>query len=117
MRLQHPSGQAAENQAAQFLLAQGCQILERNWHCRGGEIDLIVMDGQVCVFVEVRLRRSESFGGAAASITPSKLRKLALAAQTYLQTQAQPEPACRFDAVLIDGHGHIRWLKDILECS
>lgn len=115
MRLQHPSGQAAEELAAQFLQAQHCRIIERNWHCPRGEIDLIVLDGSVCVFVEVRMRRSEAFGGAASSITPAKLRKMHLTAQWYLQQRGQPEPVCRFDAVLIDGHGHIQWLKHILE--
>lgn len=117
MRLQHPSGRAAEDLAAEFLVAQGCQIIERNWHCRRGEIDLIVWDGSVCVFVEVRMRTSHAYGGAMASITTAKQRKLILSAQWYLHTRAQPELACRFDAVLIDGNGHIQWLKNILECS
>lgn len=115
MRLSHPSGIKAEDAAADYLQAQRCRVLERNWHCRHGEIDLIVQDGQVCVFVEVRMRSSMAFGGAAASITNSKQRKLWLSAQTYLQTHYQTEPECRFDAILIDGNGQIQWLKNILE--
>lgn len=114
MRLQHPEGVAAEDLAATYLQNQGCRIIERNWHCRGGELDLIVWDGAVCVFVEVRMRSSNQFGGAAASITASKQRKLHLSAQTYLQSRKQAEPECRFDAVLVDGSGHIEWLKNII---
>ena len=114
MRLQHPAGLAAEEQAAQFLMMQGCRIVVRNWHCKSGEIDLVVWDGEVCVFVEVRMRSSEQFGGASASITTSKQRKLLLSAQTYLQSEHSSEPECRFDAVLINGEGHIEWLKNII---
>ena len=114
MRLQHPTGMAAEERAAQYLQAQGCRIVVRNWHCKSGEIDLVAWDGAVCVFVEVRMRSSEKFGGAAASITASKQRKLLLSAQTYLQAEHQTEPECRFDAVLINGEGHIEWLKNII---
>ena len=117
MRLQHPTGLAAEERAAQFLSQQGCRIVARNWHCKSGEIDLVAWDGAVCVFVEVRMRASEQFGGAAASITASKQRKLLLSAQTYLQAEHSGEPECRFDAVLINGEGHIEWLKNILECK
>lgn len=114
MRLQHPTGLAAEEAAARYLQTHGCQIVARNWHCRSGEIDLIVWDGDVCVFVEVKMRSRQGFGGAAAAITPSKQRKLWLSAQTYLQTQGQTEPACRFDAILIDGAGAVTWLKNII---
>ncbi len=114
MRLQHPAGLAAEEQAARFLMMQGCRIVVRNWHCKNGEIDLVVWDGEVCVFVEVRMRSSEQFGGASASITASKQRKLLLSAQTYLQSKHSSEPECRFDAVLINGEGHIEWLKNII---
>ena len=76
MRLNHAAGQAAEDIAAGYLKKQGCRILARNWHCRYGEIDIIAEQGGVYLFVEVRQRRSQSFGGAAASITPAKLAKM-----------------------------------------
>lgn len=75
-----------------------------------GEIDLILEDCGTLVFVEVRLRRSRHFGGAAASITAHKQGKLIRAAQHYLQQQAA-QPPCRFDAVLLEG-GRMEWIKD-----
>ena len=105
------TGQDAENQAAQYLAGQGMVLVARNYRCRGGEIDLICRDGKVLVFVEVRLRRSSGFGGAAASITLSKQRRLTLAAEHYLQKQGCSHCACRFDCVLLDGQS-IEWVRD-----
>jgi putative endonuclease len=107
-------GAAAEALAARFLMARGLSIVGRNYRCRGGEIDLIVRDGKTLVFVEVRLRRSQAFGGAAESITATKRRRLRLAAQHYLLGLAR-EPPCRFDAILLDGlgAGNIEWLRGI----
>ena len=106
------TGQDAENQAARFLTQQGLSLVTRNYCCRGGEIDLICRDGKVLVFVEVRLRRSAGFGGAAASITPAKQRRLILAAEHYLQKQGWHHCACRFDCVLFDGDAGIEWIRD-----
>lgn len=87
--------------AAQFLRAQGLKLLQQNYRCRYGEIDLVLQDAGTLVFAEVRLRTNSGFGGAAASITHDKQRKLILAAQHYL-ARLSPVPACRFDAVLLD---------------
>lgn len=103
-------GKEAENHAAVFLQNHGLRLVARNYRCRMGEIDLIMEHGGTLVFVEVRMRRSENFGGAAASINGHKQRKLIHAAQHYLQQQAK-QPPCRFDALLIDG-GKIEWIKD-----
>lgn len=108
------TGALAEEQAARFLAAQGLKILARNYRCRGGEIDLICRDGATLVFVEVRLRTNRAFGGAAASITPAKQRRIALAANHYLA--GKPLPACRFDAVLLDGAG-IDWIRSAFDAS
>ncbi len=107
-------GAAAEALAARFLAARGLAVVERNYRCRGGEIDLIVRDGKTLVFVEVRLRRNQAFGGAAESITATKRRRLRLAAQHYLGGLAR-EPPCRFDAILLDGLAaeNIEWLRGI----
>lgn len=104
------AGKQAEDHAATFLQGQGLRLVARNYRCRMGEIDLIMEHGGTLVFVEVRLRRSESFGGAAASITGHKQRKLIHAAQHYLQQQTR-QPPCRFDALLLDGL-KIEWIKD-----
>lgn len=107
-------GEAAELLAARFLAAQGLAIVERNYRCRGGEIDIIARDGRTVVFVEVRLRRNRAFGGAAESITATKRRRLRLAAEYYL-ARLPAEPPCRFDAVLLDGLAaeRIEWLRSI----
>jgi putative endonuclease len=108
------AGARAEALAATFLEARGLAIVARNYRTRRGEIDLIARDRGTLVFVEVRQRRSAAFGGAAASITASKRTRLIAAAQAYLATLPH-EPACRFDAVLIDGAttSRIEWQRDV----
>lgn len=88
-------------------------MLETNYRCRFGEIDLIARDGETLVFVEVRMRRSQAFGGAAASVTPAKQRRLVQAARHYLAGR-RSMPACRFDVLLLDGLDgrNIEWLKN-----
>ena len=113
MRLNHQQGSAGEYAALAFLEAQGCKLIARNWHCPFGEIDLIVKHGKILVFVEVRYRRSNAFGGAAASITPAKLAKLSRSIDYYLQTHKLGNPSCRLDAVLIEGNQTPRWLTNI----
>jgi len=107
-------GARAEEQAARFLAGRGLKILARNYRCRGGEIDLVCRDGATLVFVEVRLRTNRDFGGAAASITPAKQRRIALAANHYLA--GKPLPACRFDAVLLDGT-RIDWIRNAFDAA
>ena len=107
-------GASAEALAAEFLALRGLTIVARNYRCRGGEIDLIARDRETLVFVEVRLRSSAAFGGAAASITPTKRRRLERAAGQYLAALGR-EPPCRFDAVLLDAldASRIEWLVDV----
>ena len=107
-----PAGALAEALAAAYLQARGLRLLERNYRCRMGEIDLILAEGPVLVFVEVRLRRNPDFGGAAASITATKRQRIMRAARHYLS--GKPEPACRFDAVLLDALAadRVEWIKD-----
>jgi putative endonuclease len=107
-------GAAAEAIAERFLEARGLCIVERNYRCRGGEIDLVAREGSTLVFVEVRLRRGRAFGGAAESITPAKRKRLAFAARHYLGRLGR-EPPCRFDAILLDSLAseRVEWLRDI----
>ena len=108
-----PNGAQAEQLAAQFLQRQGLKLLQQNYRCRFGEIDLILQDGDALVFAEVRLRSRGDFGGAAASINTAKQGKLVRTAQHYLATLAHTPP-CRFDAVLLqaaDG-SDIEWVRD-----
>lgn len=106
-------GRLAEDAALAYLQQHGLQLVQRNFLCKGGELDLIMRDGHSLVFVEVRQRSSARFGGALASITPAKQRRMVHAAQTFLQRQPGL-PACRFDAVAIEG-SQIDWLKNILD--
>ena len=109
-------GQDGEDLAARFLERQGLAVIARNYRCRGGEIDLVCRDGKTLVFVEVRLRRGKAFGGAAASITQAKQRRVVLAAQHYLSSAGKHGANGRFDCVLLDGEG-IEWLKDAFAAS
>jgi putative endonuclease len=109
------AGAKAEALAADFLAARGMTILERNFRRRCGELDLVAQDGDTLVFVEVRLRTRDDYGGAAASITARKRSRMAAAAGLYL-ARLRGAPPCRFDAVLLDAidSSRIEWLKDIM---
>lgn len=97
-------GEQAEALAAAYLTRQGLRIIARNVRCRGGEIDLICLERGTVVFVEVRLRSGDRYGGAGASITAHKQRRIVLAAQWWLGGAGMQHArrACRFDAVLLD---------------
>lgn len=108
-------GEQGEALAAAFLQRQGLTIVARNYRCRFGEIDLIARDGETLVFVEVRSRASNAFGGAAASITHAKQARLLQAARHHLTTLSST-PRCRFDAVLLTGDPpKIEWLRNAFE--
>lgn len=106
-------GAQAEQLAAQFLQSHGLKLLQQNYRSRYGEIDLILQDGAMLVFAEVRLRSRGDFGGAAASINAAKQAKLVRTAQHYLATLSRIPP-CRFDAVLFDTPdcAHAEWVKN-----
>ena len=105
-------GKLAEALVADYLQVRGLRLIERNYSCRLGEIDLILADGPVLVFVEVRLRRNPDYGGATASITAAKRQRILRAARHYLS--GKPERPCRFDVVLLDAlaASRIEWIKD-----
>ena len=107
-------GQTAESRAAAYLHARGLTLLARNWRSRFGEIDLVMQDGATLVFVEVRLRSRSDFGGAAASVTPGKQKKLLAAARQYLAT-LKTLPPCRFDVVALTGSDAPEWIKNAFE--
>ncbi len=112
MSTRQAKGAAAEQLAAEYLQRKGLSVIERNFRVRGGEIDLVCRDGKTTVFVEVRLRSSSDFGGAAASITAAKQARLIMAARHWLAHHG--ETHCRFDCVLFDGPEpyKIEWLRD-----
>jgi putative endonuclease len=106
-------GQRWEQAAQAWLERRGLRLVEANFRCKGGEIDLVMRDGAELVFVEVRQRADRSHGGAAASITPAKLRRLVRAAEYYL-LRFPHTPPCRFDVIAIDGD-QFDWLRNAIE--
>jgi putative endonuclease len=107
------AGDAAERVAEQYLQRQGLKLVERNYRTRHGEIDLIMREGAMLVFVEVRMRKNADFGGAGGSIGYTKQQRLIAAAHHYL-AGIKPLPPCRFDAVLLNQPDpeHVEWIKD-----
>ena len=104
-------GARAEDLCADLLRAAGLRLVERNWRCRLGEIDLIAEDGRMLVFAEVRMRTGPGFGGAGESVTAAKRARLLAAARLYLTRR--PETLCRFDVFLVDGiASHVQWIRD-----
>ena len=107
------TGDAWESTARDWLLSKGLHFIAANVRERGGEIDLIMKDGQVTVFVEVRFRQSSRFGGAAASVTLAKQHKLLQTAHLWLARHngSFDTVDCRFDVIAFTGN-EIEWLKN-----
>lgn len=105
-------GRDAEQRAEALLVARGLRPVQRNYRCRGGEIDLVMRDRGQLVFVEVRYRRGDSHGGALASVDARKRRRLVIAAQHYLLMHGW-QGACRFDVVGFDASSPDgTWVRD-----
>lgn len=112
---QQRSGEQYEELACQYLRKQGLKLLTRNYHCRRGEIDLIMRDKESLVFVEVRYRRHARYGSASESVNWHKQRRLIATAQYYLLHQSKNSPAARFDVIAISGNeGNIEleWIRN-----
>lgn len=117
-------GQQAEQIACDYLQQHGLQLITQNYHCRRGEIDLIMRDADTLVFVEVRARRSDRFGSALESITTDKQSRIIATAQQYLQ-QNRLQQNCRFDVIAVriqttaDSQNHqvSDWIRDAFQLS
>lgn len=106
------NGARAENLACAHLESSGLKLITRNYRCPQGEIDLIMHDGEVLVFVEVRYRHSNAFGSPAETVDRRKQERLRTAASHYLVRHAI-DRACRFDVVAVSGgEARIEWLRD-----
>jgi putative endonuclease len=105
-------GDAAETLACRFLEKNGLTLVERNYRCKTGELDLIMQAGNELIFIEVRMRSNPNFGSAAESVDCHKQQRLIRAAQHYLQHRGQHDRPCRFDIIAIDGNREIQWLKN-----
>lgn len=113
------TGHDAEMTACDYLQRQGLKLVERNYLCKRGEIDLIMRDGQDMVFVEVRYRRNNHFGSSAESVDWRKQAKLLATAQHYLQQHPKAaQSACRFDVVALTTENTqpvIDWIVDAFQ--
>ena len=112
-------GRLAESQALHFLSSRGFEILFRNFRIKGGEIDLIGMDGNTLVFVEVRQRTRQDYGGAISTVDWRKQRKILLTAHFFLARHGTKfnQLPCRFDCVFIEGTNQIRWVKNAFDSN
>ena len=106
-------GKQWEDVALAYLERHGLVLVEANFRCKPGEIDLILRDGATLGFVEVRQRAAGAPVSAAASIGPAKIRRIIRAAQVYLQRFSRLPP-CRIDVVAIDGDD-IEWITNAIE--
>jgi putative endonuclease len=109
------TGRWAEQAAEAFLQTHGLQPVDRNFRCRAGEIDLVMTDANVLVFVEVRFRRDQRFGGGLESVTPAKQRKLMAAAGAYLARHRAGGASCRFDVLSVSKRNYrpdFVWVKN-----
>lgn len=110
-------GDLGEGRALAHLRAAGLHLVERNWRCRAGELDLVMRDGEALVFVEVRRRRrlSARHPSASETVGPRKQARLLRAARSYL-ARLRDVPPCRFDVVAIeedgDGSEKLEWIRD-----
>ena len=95
-------GKAAESLACHHLTENGLSLIEKNFHSRYGEIDLIMQHENALVFIEVRYRKNNDFGGAKASVTPAKQQKIKKTALFYMQKKGH-EFYARFDVLAISG--------------
>lgn len=99
-------GAAAEDAALAFLTGEGLRLLARNVRYPFGEIDLVMREAATVVFVEVRFRRNDRFGGAAVSVDAAKRRKVARASQAWLGSHRQyAQASCRFDVIAVTPAG------------
>ena len=109
-------GAVAERDAAQLLVAAGYEIVERNFRCKAGELDIVARDGDVLVFVEVRSRSDGDHGDAVEMIRRTKQRRVVRVARYYLAAAAPAFERCRFDVVAITA-GEAILLKDAFRAS
>jgi putative endonuclease len=106
------SGELAEQRACDFLLSHQLILVERNFRCVHGELDLIMREGETLVIVEVRFRKNAKYGSALESVTTSKQAKLIATTEFYLNTLTSDMPAIRFDVIGISGEGELQWVQN-----
>lgn len=114
------TGESGESLAVKFLKKNGYEIIEKNYRCKLGEIDIIARDGRVLAFVEVKARRTGGFGGPKWAVTPRKQRKISMVALKYLKDTEQMGKKARFDVVairLLPGNPDVEIIKNAFELA
>lgn len=94
-------GRRGEDAAAAYLERRGMTIVDRNWHCKAGEADIIALDDRDLVVVEVKTRTTEAKGTPEAAVTPAKQRRIARIAQSYLAYAGMEPQTVRFDVITV----------------
>jgi len=112
-RQRQQTGKAGEKTAVRYLKKKGFKILEQNFTCSLGEIDIIAKDRKNTVFVEVKSRRSLSYGSARMAITAKKQRKISMTALYYLKINRQLDQSARFDVVTVLSTGEEKMIDHI----
>ena len=110
-------GAVTEQFAKQYLIQQGLTFVDENIHCRQGEIDLIMKDDDLLIFIEVKYRKNSHFGGAIAAVSNVKQNKIKHSATFYLHKMNLNEynTPCRFDVIALEGdinQPQVTWLKN-----
>ncbi|GAA6172387.1 YraN family protein [Colwellia sp. KU-HH00111] len=113
----HSRGVATESFARQYLIEKGLAYIDSNFHCRQGEIDLIMQDGSTYVFVEVKYRKNSNFGGAISAVSLSKQAKIKHCVAFFLHKAKLNEynTPCRVDVIALEGdinQPQVTWLKN-----
>ena len=104
-------GENAEEQAHDYLLKQGLKSVCRNYRCKQGELDLIMMDHHSLVIIEVKFRKTDKYGSALECVTRTKQSRIIAATHHYLSTYPADYPI-RFDVIAISGDSKIEWVQN-----
>lgn len=105
-------GAEQEELAAAYVTEQGARVLDKNFYFRGGELDLVVQDGEYLCFIEVKYRKSRTYGYPEEAVTPAKQRKILRGVRYYMYQKKYPEDTpCRFDVISIYKE-EIQWIKN-----
>ena len=107
-------GEKSEQIACQYLIGQGLQTIDKNFRCKYGELDLIMRENKTLVIVEVRFRKSNTYGGALESITQKKQSRIIAATEYYLLINKINNPI-RFDVVAMSNDTDINWIKNAFQ--
>ncbi|RNC72790.1 MAG: YraN family protein [Desulfuromonadales bacterium] len=107
-------GQEGENLAADYLGRLRYRVLERNFRCKGGEVDIVARDGKTLVFIEVKTRNNAAYGPPQLAVTPFKQHQISKAALTWLAKKQQLDAPARFDVIAITLNGQSPSIEHII---